>query len=55
MHKVTGSTHLPQLREVTTSSERLVRLSPSMMARDTHRIHPVAPSFQSPISPGAHP
>lgn len=43
------------LVEEMTSSDRLVRLSPSMMARDTQRIHPVAPVFQSIIAPGAHP
>ena len=32
-----------------------VRLSPSMMARLTQRIHPVAPDFQSPMLPGAQP
>ena len=35
--------------------DRLVRLSPSMMAREIHRIHPVAPFFQSLIGPGAQP
>lgn len=47
--------YLLHLVEVMTKSDRLVRLSPSMMARETHRIHPVAPVFQSIISPGAHP
>ena len=42
-------------REVTSSSEREVRLSPSMMAREIQRTHPVAPVFQSPMGPGAHP
>ena len=42
-------------REVMSRREREVRLSPSMMARDIHRTQPVAPFFQSPMGPGAHP
>lgn len=44
-----------RLREVMRSKEREVRLSPSMMAREIHNTHPVAPLFQSPMGPGAHP
>ena len=44
-----------RFREVKRSSEREVRLSPSMIARETHSTQPVAPVFQSPIGPGAHP
>lgn len=47
--------HLLHFAEEMTSSDRLVRLSPSMMARETQRIHPVAPVFQSLIGPGAQP
>ncbi len=46
---------LQEAAELRMRMERLVSESPSMMARDTHRIHPVAPSFQSIIAPGAHP
>ena len=37
------------------SRDRLVRLSPSMIARLTHRIQPDAPVCQSLTAPGAHP
>ena len=39
----------------THSSASEVKLSASMMAKEIHRIQPVAPSCQSPISPGAQP
>ncbi len=48
-------THLLHLAEDMMRMERLVRLSPSMIAREIHRIHPVAPFFQSVIGPGAQP
>lgn len=44
-----------RFREVKRSREREVRLSPSMIARETHSTQPVAPVFQSPMGPGAHP
>ena len=47
--------HLLHLAEEMMRIERLVRLSPSMMAREIHRIHPVAPFFQSLMGPGAQP
>ena len=50
-----GKAYLLHFAEEMMRRERLVRLSPSMMARDIHRIHPVAPFFQSLIGPGAHP
>ncbi len=37
------------------SSESEVRLSPSIMASEIHRIHPAAPSCQFVILPGAQP
>lgn len=42
-------------RLVAQSKLRLVRQSPSMMARLTHRIHPLAPVSQLPTAPGAQP
>ena len=44
-----------RFREVMRSREREVRLSPNMIAREIHSTQPVAPDFQSPIGPGAHP
>jgi hypothetical protein len=46
---------LQEAAEEMMRSERLVRLSPSMMARETQRIHPVAPLRKSPTGPGAQP
>ena len=41
--------------DVPTSSASEVRLSPSMMASEIHRIQPAAPSCQSEMGPGAQP